>query len=211
MHVDVHEVRPNYTVSPVSSTMSYDISVQSKDSHATVQRGEVDSFVASLPGVRSEKPGVFAYGDSRRRVLVHIYTGESDRLDSVQLSVAAAFTGSSGKEALMLAFRIAQQLGWQVFDPQADEFLDESTVAQVSAKTDRGTFGEVFNNHFSDVSRWAILPSVGISVLITGYFVISRDLSLILSVLLCCGLALLLHGGRALLLAGWTKLRDVRA
>src|SRR5438105_967445 len=98
--------------------MSYDISVQSKDSHATAKRTEVDSFIASLPGVRSEKPGVFAYADSRRRVLVHIYTGESDRLDSVELSVAAAFTGSSGKEALLVAFRIAQHFGWQVFDPQ---------------------------------------------------------------------------------------------
>jgi hypothetical protein len=207
--------------------MSYDISVRSKDSHASNQRAEVDSFVASLPGVRPEKPGVFAYTDNRRRVLVHIYTGESDRLDSVELSVAAAFRASSGKEAILLAFRIAHHLGWQVFDPQAGEFLDQSTAAQVLAtrnslpSTDenvspgyrptRATFGELFNNHFSDVSRGAILPSIAISALITGYFVVKRNLSLLLLVFLCCCLALVLHACRALLLAVWGKVRDLRA
>ncbi len=80
--------------------MSYDLCVQSRDSYAGAHRAEVESFLASLPGTRLEEPGVFAYVDKRRRVLVHIYTGASDTLDSIELSVAAAFTGSSGKEAL---------------------------------------------------------------------------------------------------------------
>ncbi len=206
--------------------MSYDLSVQSRDSHASAHRVDVDSFLASLPGTRLEKMGIFAYADNRRRVLVHIYTGDADNLDSVELSVAAAFTGSSGKEALLLAFRIAKHLGWQVFDPQTGEFLDESTPAQVlrsqtrfssldedvslSHWPGRATFGELFNNHFSDTSRRAMLPSLAIALLVSGYFLVTGHLSSLVFILLCACLALLLAAGRALLLAVWDKIRDLK-
>lgn len=84
--------------------MSYDLSIQPKDAKATAQRSLVDPFIASLPGVHRESAGVFAYGDTRRRLLVHIYTGETDAIDSIDVSVPAAFTGSSGEQALLLCF-----------------------------------------------------------------------------------------------------------
>lgn len=53
--------------------MSDGIFIQPKDNEVTAQRSCVDSLIASLPGVHEEGPGVFAYGDKRRRLYMHIY------------------------------------------------------------------------------------------------------------------------------------------
>jgi hypothetical protein len=111
--------------------MSYDIFIQPKDSKSVTPRAAVESFIASLPGVRQESSGAFAFGDKRRRLFVHISTGNSDTIDSIGVSVPAAFTGSSGERALPLCFQIAEHLGWQVFDPQVGDFWDKSTAAEV--------------------------------------------------------------------------------
>jgi len=45
-----------------------------------------------------------------------IYTDESPEVRAVSVSVPAAFSGTTGEEALLLCFRIAEQFAWGVFD-----------------------------------------------------------------------------------------------
>ena len=194
--------------------MSYDISIQPKDAKATAQRSLVDSFIASLPGVRRESPGVFAYGDKRRRLLVHIYTGETDAIDSIGVSVPAAFTGSSGEQALLLCFQIAEHLGWQVFDPQLGDFLDKSTAAEVlRSQKDYGdteqevlsrraageaSFGEVYTQQFSCHSAWVLIPTLIVAALVAGYFVVQRGVAEGRFPWIFFGTAFVIHAVRAL-------------
>lgn len=204
--------------------MSYDISIQPEDSKATAQRLQVDSFIASLPGVRQESPGVFAYGDKRRRLFVHIYTGETDAIDSVGVSVPAAFPGSSGEQALLLCFQIAEHLGWQVFDPQRGDYLDKSTAAEVlRSRKDYGdaeqevlarraageaSFGEVYTQQFSCHSAWVLVPTLIVAAFVAGYFVVQRGVAEGRFPGLFFGAAIILHAVRALVCTIWQRIRD---
>jgi hypothetical protein len=204
--------------------MSYDISIQPKDPGAAAQRSQVDSFVASLPGVRQESPGEFAYADKRKRLLVHISTGDSDTVDSVGVSVPAAFTGSSGEQALLLYFRIAEHLGWQVFDPQLGDYLDKSTAAEVlatqkdygdtedevSRRRSKGqaSFGEIFGQQFSCHSAWVLIPTLVVAALVAGYLVVQRGVAESRFPWIFFGTAFAIHTVRALVCTIWQRIRD---
>jgi hypothetical protein len=204
--------------------MSYDISIQPEDSKAIAQRLQVDSFIASLPGVRLESPGVFAYGDKRRRLFVHIFTGETDAIDSVGVSVPAAFMGSSGEQALLLCFQIAEHLGWQVFDPQLGDYLDKSTAAEVlRSQKDYGdteqevlarrvagkaSFGEVYTQQFSCHSAVVLIPTLIVAALIAGCFVVQRGVAegRFPWIFICT--AFVIHAVRALTCTVWQRIKD---
>ncbi len=204
--------------------MSYDISIQPKDCKATAERSQVDSFIASLPGVRKESPGVFAYGDKRGRLFVHIYTGESDTIDSVGVSVPAAFSGASGEQALLLCFQIAEHLGWQVFDEQLGDYLDKSTAAEVlRSQEDYGdteeevlgrraageaSFGEVYAQQFYCHSAWVLIPTLIVGIVVAGYFVVEHGVSERRLPWMFLGTALIIHAVRALVCAIWQRIRD---
>ena len=47
--------------------VSYDISIQPKDSKSAAERSQVESFIASLPGVRKESPDAGAGAHYRNR------------------------------------------------------------------------------------------------------------------------------------------------
>ena len=202
--------------------MSYDISIQPKDGKSVTQRASAESFIAALPSVRRESDGVFAYGDKRRRSFVHIYTGESEAIDSIGVSVPAAFTGSSGEQALLLCFQIADHLGWQVFDEQLGDYLDKSTAAEVLASQkdfgDSGeevlrrrsageaSFGEIYGQQFSCHSGWVLIPTLIVAIVISGYFVVARGVSESRLPWLFVCTAFVLHGLRALIVTIWRRI-----
>lgn len=204
--------------------MSYDITIQPKDSGVTVARTRVEAFLASLPGVRQEGSGVFAYGDKRRRFQVHLFIGETDQINSVGISVPAAFTGASGEQALLLCFQIAEHLGWQVFDPQIGDYLDTTTAAEVlrSQKNYGNTsedvlrrryageasFGETFGQQFACHSGWVLVPTLIVAALIAGYFIVRRGVAEPRFPWIFFGAALGIHLVRALLCTLWQRIRD---
>lgn len=205
-----------------TSTVSYDVSIQPKDSGTTAQRSRVESFIASLPGVRQESPGIFAYGDKRRRFHVHIYTGEADTIGSVGVSVPAAFTGASGEQSLLLCFQIAEHLGWQVFDPQVGDLLDKSTAAEVlRGKNDYGdtgeevlrrrsageaSFGESFGKQFACHGAWVVIPTLIVAALVAGYFVVEHGVAESRFPWIFFGTAIGIHVVRALVCTIWQRI-----
>jgi hypothetical protein len=204
--------------------MSYDISIQPKDSKATAQRSVVDSFIASLPGVRQESSGEFAYGDKRQRLFVHIITGDADTIDSVSLSVPAAFTGSSCEQALLLSFQIAEHLGWQVFDPQVGDYLDKSTATEIlrsqknygdtteevlrRRSAGEASFAEIFGQQFACHSAWVLIPTLLVAALVAGYFVVEHGVAESRFPWIFFGTALGIHVVRALVCTIWQRIRD---
>ena len=173
--------------------MSYDLSIQPKDPKSVTQKAQAEAFIASLPGVRQESAGVFAYGDTKGRLFVHIYTGESETIDSIGFSVPAAYSKSSFEPALLLSFKIANHLGWDVFDEQLGDYLHESTASEVlrSQKelgdTDEevlsrraageATFTETFGHHLTHYRRAGMLSSIILAAVIAGFIVVYFRLS----------------------------------
>src|SRR3954468_2593914 len=103
--------------------MSYDLTIQPKKSDASpIKKEQIESFIASLPGVRRDGPNTFAYSDRPGRMFMNIYTEDAQEIDSIGVSVPAAFSGTSGEAALLLCFKIAEQFGWEVFDEQLGDF-----------------------------------------------------------------------------------------
>lgn len=203
--------------------MSYDVSIQPKDSGATAWRSSVEAFIVSIPGVRQENPGVFAYADERRRLHASIYTGEADTIGSVGVSVPAAFTGSSGEPALLLCFEIAEHLGWQVFDPQVGDFLAKGTAAEVlHSNRDYGdtaeevlrrrsageaSFAEIFAHQFARYSPWILIPTLVVAAFVAGYLVVQRGVAESRFPWIFFGIALGIHVLRALVCTIWPRIR----
>jgi hypothetical protein len=203
--------------------MSYDLSIQPKDPKAIAQRSQVESFITSLPGVRLEGPGIFAHGDAGRPLFVQIYAGESDTIDSVDVSVPAAFSGASGDQALLVCFQIAEHLGWQVFDPQLGDFLDRSTAAEVlRSRKDYGdtedevlgwlaarkaSLGEIYAQQLYCHTVWVLIPTLIGAALLAGYFVVQRGVSESRFPWLFFGAAAVIHGLRALVCTIWQRVR----
>ena len=203
--------------------MSYDISIQPKDGKSVTQRASAESFIAALPGVRRESDGVFAYGDKRRRLFVHIYTGDSEAIDSIGASVPAAFTGSSGEQALLLCFQIADHLDWQVFDEQLGDYLDKSTAAEVLASqkdygdseeevlrrraSGEASFGELYLEQFYAHGAVLLITTLVLAAVVAGYLVIERGMVQDRFPWLFFGAAVVLHAVRALI---WTIWRSIR-
>jgi hypothetical protein len=189
--------------------MSYDISIQPKDSKSVTPRAAVESFIASLPDVRRESNGVFAYGDERRRLFAHIYTGDTATIDSIGVSVPAAFSKSS-EQALSLCFQIAEHLDWQVFDEQVGDYLDKSTATEVLPRRWKGqaSIGEIFCEQFALHSAWVVVPTLILTVVIAGYILVARGISESKMPLLFCGAAFGLHAVRALIVTIWRKISD---
>jgi hypothetical protein len=184
----------------------------------------VESFIASLSGVQRESDGVFAFGDKRRRSsFVHIYTGDAETIDSVGVSIPAAFSKSS-ESALLLCFQIADHLGWQVFDEQLGDFLDKSTAAEVlrsqsefgdtagevlsRRSKDEASFGEIFGQEFSRHSAWVLIPTLIVAAIGAGYFIVVRGVVQDRFPWLFCGFLFGLHAGRALIMTIWRRIRD---
>lgn len=117
--------------------MSYDLTIQRKESESgSVKKEQIESFIASLPGVRRDGPNTFAYSDGPGRMFMNIYTDDAPETNSIGVSVPAAFSGTSGEAALLLCFKIAEQFGWSVFDEQLGDFLQKETLGEV-LKTQR--------------------------------------------------------------------------
>lgn len=112
--------------------MSYDLTIQPKQANAdSIRREEVESFISSLPGLRRDGANAFAYTGGKGSIFMSVYLDDSPEIRDISISVPAAFTGSSGKAALLLCFRIADHLGWGVFDEQVGDFLNKETLQDV--------------------------------------------------------------------------------
>lgn len=112
--------------------MSYDLTIQAKEANAdAIDWDQVESFISSLPGVRRDGAKTFAYTGGKGTLFMSIYVDDSPEVRVISISVPTAFSGSSGEAALLLCFRIADHLGWGVFDEQIADFLEKDTLQQV--------------------------------------------------------------------------------
>ena len=201
--------------------MSYDLAIQPKDSKLAKQRAQVESFIGSLPHVKRENDGVFAYGKPSSRMCVHIYTGEEETIDSIGVSVPAANSNSSQEAALLLCFKIAEHLDWHVFDQQLGDYLDKSTANKVlqSQKifgnsedevlrrraSGETTLGEVFAEKFSEHGAIVIIPTLVLAAVVAGFVLIKRGMAEDSFVWLFMGALAILHMMRALIATVWHK------
>ena len=98
--------------------MSYDLSVQPRGKSQGATRSSVELIVANIPGVRHYRStGIFEYGHPPGCVLQIFVEGEP-QADSVSLSLPAAYNRKDTVAlALLLAFRIADHVGWEVVGP----------------------------------------------------------------------------------------------
>jgi hypothetical protein len=204
--------------------MSYDLAIQPRDSKPAKPRAQVESFIESLPHVKRESEGICAYGKPSSRMFVHIYTGEEEAIDSIGVSVPAAHSGSSQKAALLLCFKIAEHLKWEVFDQQLGDYLDKKTVAEVldSEKqfgesheealkhraSGKATFGEMFGDKIWEHRAIVIIPTLILAAILAGFILIKRGMAEDSFVWLFMGALAILLVTRALIAAAWHKLRS---
>ena len=112
--------------------MSYDLDVRADQGYSrAVRMPHVASIISSLPGVTRTGPTSFVLDRLPAGIHVNLdlvhqsaqdedATPESDEINSVGLSVPYPLLEASGPVALEMAFRIAEALGWSVYDPQGD-------------------------------------------------------------------------------------------
>jgi hypothetical protein len=115
--------------------MSYDLEVRSDADHSrTVPLGRMASVVRSLPGVAQTGPTSFVLDRVEAGIHLNIDVGHGsederppaagdDPVSLAALLVPYAFLDRTAPVALEMAFRIAEELGWSVYDPQGDHVL----------------------------------------------------------------------------------------
>jgi hypothetical protein len=171
--------------------------------------------------VNRESDGVFAYGKPSPRVFVHIYTGQEEIIDSIGVSVPAAYSNSSQKAALLLCFKIAEHLDWHVFDQQLGDYLDKNTINEVlrsqkkfgdyedevlsSRASGKATFGEIYMEKFSEHSAFAVIPTLVPAAVVAGYVLVKRGMAEDSFVWVFLGAAAVLHVARALICTIWQR------
>jgi hypothetical protein len=138
--------------------VSYDLEVRADARHAkSVPLTTMASIVRGLPGVRSTGPTSFLLED--RPAGIHVYvdlaydSGIEDRparqpgeINSVGLSVPYPLLDRSSPVALEMAFQIAEQIGWSVFDPQCDTTLSRESFAPVMRRQASARDGDAGNS-----------------------------------------------------------------
>ena len=201
--------------------MSYDLSIVPKDSKSVIRRAQVESYIESLPHVQRGNDGVFDYGKPSRRMIVQIYVEQTETIGSIGVTVPAAGTKSSCEAALLLSFKIAEHLGWKVFDQQLGDFLDKNTASEVLQSQKKfgdtqdevlkrrasgeATFGEVFAEKIYEHKALVIIPTLVIAAVIAGWILIKRGMAEDKFVWLFMGAAAVLLCVRAVIATLWHR------
>jgi hypothetical protein len=172
--------------------MSYDLEVRSDAEYSrTVPLARMASLVSGLPGVAQTGPTSFVLDRAGAGIHLNIDVGHADHArpaaagdDPVSLAallVPYAFLAKSAPVAVEMAFRIAEALGWSVYDPQAERVLtradadltprqgpdDDVLERAASAPASLGElFGQEMWNH-------GTLPAVGIFVAVAAGAIVS--------------------------------------
>jgi len=131
--------------------MSYDLEVRADAEYSkAVPLAEVTSVVESFPGVKRTGPLSFVL--DRLSAGIHVNLGfayesseendssdEPSEVNSATLLVPYPFLAKSGPVALEMALRIAETLGWSVYDPQGDcEVSRESSAEALKLQASAG-------------------------------------------------------------------------
>ena len=139
--------------------MSYDVSIVPREESQKAARISTESVLLGLPGVRRETiPGVFCYGHPAGRIFVHLYLEGEAEVSAVCLSIAAAHNRKDTVAVvLLLGFRIAEQLGWRVYDEQAGEYFEKDTLESVlkSQRKFGGTPDEILRERADGASTFS--------------------------------------------------------
>lgn len=137
--------------------MSYDLEIRSDDEYSrAVQRDQVIQILEEF-GSRRQMDDYLVFEDSARKQHIEIDLGASDAeakpvagdmVNFVGLGVPYPYLEASGPKALEIAFGVAARLGWRVFDPQADSYLQESdaAVAKHAQATALSAFDQLSEN-----------------------------------------------------------------
>jgi hypothetical protein len=127
--------------------LSYDLEIRSDPDYSkSVPLEELTALISTIPGMVKKGPTSFVFdrseGGIHMVVALGYETGEedeltprSDRVNSAAIVVPYPLLAKSGPLALQLAFQVAEQLGWSVYDPQAEteltrDSLEDATRAQ---------------------------------------------------------------------------------
>lgn len=191
--------------------MSYDLTIQPNDKHSTIRIQEVESFLSTLPGVHQESRFVFAYQLNRQRIL--IYAGDSAQVDWIGISVPASFSGASSNNALRLCFQIAKHFGWQVFDEQLGNCLDDAGTADFNDENEPGNSAGIFSfgvrlwEQLQNHDATPMIATVVAAAAIAGYFVVECGVAENKVAWLFLAAFALVHAIRALAVSIWQTFR----
>ncbi len=113
------------------SARRYDLSVQPRDKSQGEARSLVESIVAAIPGVRHYRSiGMFEYGHPPG--VLHMRVEGGDQAHTVRLSLPGRYKRTdTAALVLLLAFRIADCLKWQVYDRQAGHCYERTALDDV--------------------------------------------------------------------------------
>jgi len=110
-------------------SMSIELEVRSDDDYSRgTEREDVVAFLLQA-GAQGQSDGLFLYTKDQCRVEIDLgdpAEGRSDRVHSVGLRVPAGARSESADESLRIALSLAQHIGWRVYDPQRDGYVDPS-------------------------------------------------------------------------------------
>jgi hypothetical protein len=199
-----------------TSAMSYSLSVQPRDKLPPADRSSVEAVVAGVPGVRGyPSAGLFEYGHAPGCVL-HIWLEGDSQIDAARVSLPAAYNRKDNVALCRLAaFWIADHLGWQVYDPQADEYFDR-TVAQDALQAQKrwgatsdevlarraggnAPFHAAFLYYFCRPAPWVIVFALLLVAGAPGYLIYLLSLPLRAFFWLAAATGLFIFGGSAFL------------
>ena len=109
--------------------MSIELEVRSDDDYSRgTERPHIVAFLLEA-GAQGQSDGLFLYAKDRCRVEIDLgepAEGPSDLVHSVGFRVPAGARSESADESLRMALSLAQHIGWRVYDPQRDGYVDPS-------------------------------------------------------------------------------------
>jgi hypothetical protein len=128
-------------------SLSYSLSVQPRDASRRITRAIVESVVAGLPGVQMSR-----FGHPLGRSFLYISLEGETYIEKSQIFVAAHNRRGVAPLALLLGFRIAERLDWELYDPQSDNCYGKETLDDVLK--DQQSYGKTMDEILTKRSNW---------------------------------------------------------
>jgi hypothetical protein len=119
--------------------MSYDLEVRADDTYSrTEDRERVRDLLRELGAHATGSDTFMLYGGPAHGYAIeidlgHEGPGRGDGVNFIGLGIPYTLLKAAGRELLDLAFSVATQLGWRVYDPQAGRYFD---IAEHAAALD---------------------------------------------------------------------------
>jgi hypothetical protein len=117
--------------------MSYDLEVRSDDRYSQSKPSELATTLLRKLGAQVGNDGSAIYQDENRGHTIEIDFGDDGpgkgTITFIGFGLPYAYAATGGSTLMELAFAVAADFGWRVYDPQLGRYVEPSDEAAISA------------------------------------------------------------------------------